>query len=103
MEVIISEIKREYPGLNEARTFMVQRDFVHAADAYARLLECMAEKEADNSVKMAVVYLEYANALIMSSDKVVLDPNIEEDRQYIEDLEIAWEVLEVAKGTFKNF
>lgn len=100
MEGIILEIKQEYPILNEARTFMVQGDFVHAADAYADLLELMAKKEKEDSVKMSVVYLEYANALILSSDKIVLNPEVEDDRQYIEDLEIAWEVLEIAKNVF---
>lgn len=79
---------------------LVQSNYEGAADVYSELLQEMSEKEGENSPKLALVYLEYASALIYSGDKLVLNPALEEDIPHIEDLEIAWEVLEIAKGIF---
>ncbi|OAG31248.1 hypothetical protein NEDG_01661 [Nematocida displodere] len=99
-EKIVEEIKAAYPELDTARTLQVQRDFVRASEAYATLLSKMAQNEPENSLKLALVYLEYANALLMSNDNIVVNPEVKEDLEYLEDLEIAWEVLEIAKNTF---
>lgn len=97
---LIEEIKKEYPGLTKARMLLVQSSYEGAAEAYSELLQEMSGKEGENSPKLALVYIEYASALIYSGDKLVLNPALEEDIPYIEDLEIAWEVLEVAKRIF---
>ncbi|KAI5187214.1 hypothetical protein NEHOM01_2012 [Nematocida homosporus] len=100
MDQVRVELAKEYPEINRARMLSVQRDFARAAEAYAELLDEMAPREESSSLKMAAVYLEYARALILSNDKLVINPEIEEDQRYLEDLEIAWEVLEVAKQVF---
>lgn len=101
-EEVHRDIKKEYPEVDMARTLFVQGDFSRAAETYAKVLTEMSATEEETSLKHAVIYLEYANALIFSNDKVILNPELEEDQKYLEDLEIAWEVLEIAKAVFKE-
>lgn len=102
MDKILAEVQNEYTEIQRARVLMVQSDFSRASEIYANVLSQMAEKEAEDSLKMSVVYLEYAKCLIMSNDKLVINPEIEEDNEYLDDLGIAWELLEIAKSVFKK-
>lgn len=102
MEKVLQEIHAEYSDLQKARILMVQNDYVRASEAYSTVLSVMAQREKEDSLKMCAVYLEYATCLLLSNDKLVINPNIEEDNEYLEDLAIAWELLEIAKNVFKQ-
>ncbi|KAH9386844.1 uncharacterized protein NEMAJ01_1740 [Nematocida major] len=102
MERVLEEIQTEYADIKQARALMVQSDFSRASEIYSQILAEMSAKEAEDSLKMCAVYLEYSKCLFLSNDKLVLNPEIEEDNEYLEDLGIAWEVLEIAKNTFRK-
>jgi len=102
LEQVIGEIKKEYPDLEKARALCVQGDFLRAAEQYTNLLNEMASNEKEDSLKLAAVYIEYARALMLSNDRLVINPDVPEDMAYLDDLEIAWEVLEISKGVFKK-
>ncbi|KAI5190604.1 hypothetical protein NECID01_1045 [Nematocida sp. AWRm77] len=101
-EEMLEGIKEKYPILRKARALFVQRDYERAIEIYAEVLEKMAEEEPDTGLMHSFIYLEYAKALIMSNDKIVINPKLEEDQEFLEDLEIAWEVLEIARTTFQE-
>lgn len=100
MEKILLEVQEDYSEIMKARTLMVQNDFARASEIYSNVLSQMAEKEKEDGLKMSVVYLEYAKCLLLSNDSLVINPEIEEDNNYLEDLGIAWELLEIAKRAF---
>ncbi|OAG30053.1 hypothetical protein NEIG_01086 [Nematocida sp. ERTm5] len=102
MDALLQEIQTEYEDIQKARLLMVQSDFIRASEIYSEVLSKMAEKEREDSLKMSVVYLEYSKCLFLSNDKLVINPELEEDNNYLEDLSIAWELLEIAKNTFRS-
>ncbi|KAI5160297.1 hypothetical protein NEAUS03_1051 [Nematocida ausubeli] len=101
MDRIQQEVENEYSDIQKARLLIVQSDFARASEVYSDLLSKMAEKEQEDSLKMCLVYIEYARCLLLSNDKLVINPELEEDNNYLEDLSIAWELLEIAKNVFK--
>ncbi|KAI5190425.1 hypothetical protein NEMIN01_1049 [Nematocida minor] len=102
MDKILGEIQNEYAEIQKARLLMVQSDFARASEIYADILSSMSAVEKEDSLKMSAVYLEYAKCLLLSNDKLVINPELEEDNDYLEDLGIAWELLEIAKSVFKK-
>ncbi|KAI5171561.1 hypothetical protein NEFER03_0883 [Nematocida sp. LUAm3] len=100
MEAHRENIKKEYPEILTARALMVQQDYLRASEIYSKILESLSETQ-EGTPEISIVYMEYAKSLIMSSDKIVINPEIEEDKEYLEDLEIAWECLEISKNIFK--
>ncbi|KAI5180214.1 hypothetical protein NEOKW01_0543 [Nematocida sp. AWRm80] len=98
---LLSEILIEYPEISQARLLFKQRKYNESLEIYSEILNKM-NIETVNKIKQALIYLEYSKLLLLSNDKVILNPELEEDQEYLEDIEIAWELLEIAKGVFKE-
>jgi tetratricopeptide (TPR) repeat protein len=98
-EQVLREVFEQFPELEKARTLSVQKNYSHAAEAYSSLLESMAKKEPEDSVGMCLVYMEYARALLLANEEILVRRSDSEDA---DDLEIAWELLEICRHTFQR-
>lgn len=96
----MQEIMKEYPLIEKARALSVQKDYAHAAETYSALLEAVAKDEPEDSVNMCLIYLEYAKALLLANEDVIVTKA--PGHEVMDDLEIAWEVLEIARRVFEK-
>lgn len=87
----------KYSLVGKARTLSIQKDYRDASEVYSEVLETMAREEGEESLAICLVYMEYAQSLLLANEELIVMK-----KEEIEDLEIAWEVLEIAKQVFER-
>ncbi|CAD26554.1 HISTONE-BINDING PROTEIN N1/N2 [Encephalitozoon cuniculi GB-M1] len=102
----MEDLTEAFPLLLEARASVTQGEFEHGIAIYSELLESMNPDDE----KVPYVYIEYADALIKSSNVFFIEEisrisgrkglNLEERKGAEDDLEIAWNLLEICKSAF---
>lgn len=102
----MEDLVESFPQLVEARASVVQGEFEHGITIYSEILEGMNPDDE----KIPYLYIEYADALIKSSNLFFFDEisrisqnrglNLEERKGAEDDLETAWGVLEICKNAF---
>ncbi|ADM11484.1 putative histone-binding protein N1/N2 [Encephalitozoon intestinalis ATCC 50506] len=102
----MEDLAEAFPLLSEARASIAQGEFEHGIGIYSEILEGVNPDDE----KVPYLYIEYADALIKSSDMFFIEEiskisgrkglNLEERKGAEDDLEIAWNLLEICKNAF---
>lgn len=97
----------EFPSIVEARGYVERKQYEDALDIYSEILEEAKTRHDEISTFMCSIYLEYSSTLISSFFASNFDKlqrlanrqrvNLSEDDN---DLEIAWELLELCRITY---
>lgn len=104
---IESLLIEQFPSILSARSCLGQKDFAMAAEIYSEILDSAKNLYKEDSEQMCNIYLEYSHSLISASfaanyDKVqrlsagATSKMIDD----ADDLEIAWNLLEICRVTF---
>jgi len=102
----MEDLESSFPLIDEARASIAQGEFEHGIGIYTEILETVDPDDG----KSPYIYLEYANALIMNANMFFMDEvsrisakrglNLEERKWAEDDLETAWNMLEICKNAF---
>jgi tetratricopeptide (TPR) repeat protein len=102
----MTNLEEHYPSIIEARAAIAQGSFEHGIDIYCEILK----KTNPESANLPYIYIEYADALIKNSnaffmreiEKIVGKKavNLAEREEVEDDLENAWNLLELCKQSF---
>lgn len=102
----MEDLAETFPMLSEARASIAQGEFEHGIEIYSEILSDMNPDDE----KIPYLYIEYADALIKSSDMFFIEEiskisgrkglNLEDRKGAEDDLEIAWNLLEICKNAF---
>ena len=91
------------PRYVQGKALLKANQFDAAIDAFVELLEAMQVQFGDQHLETAPILFEYGSALLLKAETAadLFGDGIKEEGagDANEDLEIAWEVLEVARGT----
>lgn len=100
------ELKNKFPSIVEARVCINQKEYEYAVEIYSEVLEEARKHYEETSLLMCYLYLEYSSALISLSFETNfnrLQRMANRESFTLEngnDLEIAWELLEISRITF---
>lgn len=102
----MEDLEDVFPSLREARASVQQGAFEHGIEIYCEILENVNPDDE----KVPYLYLEYADALIKSSNSFFIEEiskisnrqglDLRERKETEEDLEIAWDLLEICRNAF---
>lgn len=102
-------IVKEFPSIASARDAVAHKEYSTAVDTYTEVLEAARGVYDQKSEIMCAIYLEYSQALISLSFTQNYDNICKLSRKESitfadcdEDLEIAWELLEICRLTFET-
>lgn len=102
-------IVKEFPSVSSARDAVARNEYGTAVDTYSEVLEAARSLYDQKSEIMCAIYLEYSQALISLSFTQNYDNICKLSRRESitfvdcdEDLEIAWELLEICRLTFEE-
>lgn len=102
----MEKLEDAFPSLIEARASVAQGAFEHGIEIYCEILD----RVNPDDEKVPYIYLEYADALIRNSNSFFVDEiskissknglDLNERRETEEDLETAWNLLEICRNAF---
>lgn len=101
------DLTQKYPNIQKARLCANQQNYSMASDLYSEVLNELSSAYPQDDINVCRIYIDYANSLICNCEKYFTEEYlnivnhhtiVSHQRKSIEDdLEIAWNVLEIAK------